>query len=480
MPSMTPSAEKKYLGRLRLHERRFDRKTLISNRRPESPPDVALGLWDNQVLQFASMNALEPLDNYAQQYGLTRDHYKHVYYDGCKYQNTLYAMPSTVWCVAMFWNKEVFQQKAAELTAAGLDPNRAPKTIAELDKYAAVIDTWETRNGHRHLTVAGYVPLEPGSFTNETTYWFNGQFVDPTGTRMLLTSPQLLATYDWIRSYSQRVGKDAMAEFRSGFYSGGTSLYDTPQNPFLTGFIAMQQQGPWMAAFIEKLKPSMNRWHVPPDQLQREKDFEKITLGMSKDAVQKLLGPGDSPSNDGQTLHWPAGIKNIYITFADDKVIEKQSKLLPAQQRQQYCQWGAAPFPSAVPGMDSVTYAGMDVWVVPRTSKHKKEAFEFLAFASRQDQIEHVSSLHCNLSPLADESRQYLENHPNAYVDVYESLAASPNARPLPRLTNWPQVADELTQVAERSSLLQGTTAEILSEAQTRTQNELNKALDTQ
>ncbi len=139
---------------------------------------------------------------------------------------------------------------------------------------------------------------------------------------------------------------------------------------------------------------------------------------------------------------------------------------------------GAAPFPSAVPGLHNVTWAGMDVWVIPSTSRHKKEAMEFIAFASRQDQIEKVSSEHCNLSPLAAESPEYLQNHPNPYVDVFEALAASPNARPLPRLIDWPQIADELEQVAEHSYLLEGTTAQILSAAQVRCQKELNKALN--
>src|ERR1700733_5260595 len=73
----------------------IDRKTLISTA-AGAPPDVA-GLWDSQVLEFASMNALEPLDEYVRPVGLTRDHYKHVYYDGCEYKGTLYALPSTVW-----------------------------------------------------------------------------------------------------------------------------------------------------------------------------------------------------------------------------------------------------------------------------------------------------------------------------------------------------------------------------------------------
>ena len=57
-------------------------------------------------------------------------------------------------------------------------------------------------------------------------------------------------------------------------------------------------------------------------------------------------------------------------------------------------------------------------------------------------------------------------------------MAASPNARGLPRLVNWPQISDELTQAAERTYLLQGTTADILNEIQIRSQKELNKALE--
>jgi len=456
----------------------IDRKTLISTA-AGVPPDVA-GLWDTQVLQFGSMDALEPLESYAKQYGLTPDRYKPVFYDGCKYHGRLCALPSTAWCVALLWNKEIFQQKAQKLREAGLDPDRPPRTIAELDKYAAAIDTWETGGGGgRHLSLTGFIPLEPGSFTNEYVYWFGGRVVDPTGTRLLFTTAPFFATYNWIRGYSHRLGKDSLAEFRSGFSSGATGLFDTPQNPFLVGWNAMEQQGPWIAAFIEHLKPSMNRWHVPPDQLRREQDFQQVRIGMTYAQVQALLGPGDPlAGSSGQSLHWPAGIKDVYVTFVDGRVSSKEARLIPARQRQQYCQWGAAPFPTAVPGLSNVTYAGMDVWVIPRTSRHKREAFEFIAFASRQAQIEKLSSLHCNLSPLAEESEQYLRNHPNPYVDVYEALAASPNALPLPPLSNWPQISDELGQVAERSYLLQGTTAQILANAQERAQRELNKALN--
>jgi ABC-type glycerol-3-phosphate transport system substrate-binding protein len=463
----------------------IDRKTLISTA-GGVPPDVA-GLWDTQVLQFASMNALEPLDTYAQRYGMTRDKYKPVFYDGCQYQGKLYAIPSTVWCIAMLWNKAIFEEKSSEIRAAGLDPDQPPKTIAELDKYSAAIDTWDKKGNHR-LASAGLIPLEPGTATNEMGYWFGATIADPTGTRMLINSPEMMATYNWIRGYSERIGGIQIAEFRSGFNSGGISLFDTPQNPFLVGSIAIEAQGPWISAFIEKYDPAFDRWHVPADQVKRESDFPKIQTGMTRGQVEAILGPGDAPSNGAATplaivpghdlVHWSAGIKDIYITFSDDKVVDAQARLLPAEMRKKFCQWGAAAFPSGVPGKNNITYAGMDVWVVPSTSKHKKEAFEFIAFASRQAQIEKLSSLHCNLSPLKDESREYIENHPNPYVDVYEKLAASPNAMGLPRVVNWPQIYDELTQAAERSYLMQGSTTDILDEIQVRCQKELNKALD--
>jgi ABC-type glycerol-3-phosphate transport system substrate-binding protein len=448
----------------------IDRKTLIATA-AGAPPDVA-GLWDNQIRQFASMDALTPLDDFASAAGLTRDHFKHVYYDGCCYNGKLYALPSTVWSVALIWNKQVFQDAAASLRAAGLDPDRAPRTFDELNRYAAAIDQWDSNH---HLLRTGFIPLEPqGPFCNVDSFWFGGTFVDPTGARLMLDSPPYVKMYDWIRSFSERLGKDQLAEFRSGF-GGPLGLFDSPQNPFLCGQNAMEQQGPWVAAFIEKLKPSMNRWHVPPDQLKREQDFASVTPGMTRQQVEQLLGPGDG---SGDTLAWRAGIKDLFVTFSNGLVTEAHADLRPAAERQKYSQWGAAPFPSAVPGMDNVTYAGMDTLIIPAGSHHKKEAFEFLAYVDRQEVIEKLTMSHCNLSPLAEESEHYRRDHPNAYADVWDTVAASPNAHPLPAIPNWTQLYDDLTEANDRAYLLQGTTAQIVGDLQQHAQKDLNKALN--
>src|SRR6185369_12426305 len=71
--------------------------------------------------------------------------------------------------------------------------------------------------------------------------------------KFTLTDPKVVAAYDWIASYSRTLGKDAATEFR-----GGLGNFDSPQNGFLTGYVVMEQQGPWMANYIENLRPDLN------------------------------------------------------------------------------------------------------------------------------------------------------------------------------------------------------------------------------
>jgi multiple sugar transport system substrate-binding protein len=94
------------------------------------------------------VNALEPLDELAAAKGITQSYYKPVYWEGCSYNGRLWGMVSTPAAVALHYNKRIFKENAAGLKAAGLDPNRPPQTLAELDRYAAVIDKKDKQGGH--------------------------------------------------------------------------------------------------------------------------------------------------------------------------------------------------------------------------------------------------------------------------------------------------------------------------------------------
>jgi ABC-type glycerol-3-phosphate transport system substrate-binding protein len=149
----------------------IDQKALVATA-AGVPPDVA-GLWDQQVAQYASLGAAEPLDELAAAHGITEQTYLPVYWNGCRYEGKLYALISTPAAVALHYNKQVFQQCAAQLRAAGLDADRPPRTLEELDRYAAILDQ-RTQAGR--LDRAGYIPLQSW-YVPFSVYWFGGEIL---------------------------------------------------------------------------------------------------------------------------------------------------------------------------------------------------------------------------------------------------------------------------------------------------------------
>ena len=367
------------------------------------PPDIA-GLFDVNLVQFAAMGALEPLEDMAREHGITASYYKPVYWNGCNYNGHLWALISTPTVVALHYNKNIFQENAAALRAAGLDPDRAPQTIDELDRYAHALTTQDA-NGR--IIRAGFLPMEPNWYVNYICYWFGGNFWDAKNKQFTLTTPAVENAYRWMQSYAHWLGKDAMSDFRNG-----VGNFDSPQNAFLASQVAMELQGPFLANFIYNRKRSMS------------------------------------------TVLWP-------------RDLEMQKS--PTERLKNY-EWAVAPFPSAVPGLTDVAYCGFDVLAIPRGSKHKKEAFEFIAYVNRQDVMEKLNKLHCKNSPLANVSDDFLNHHPNPYIRLFERLASSPNAQAAPQIPIMPEVVDELNALSQQISLLQITPEQALPILQTRLQ----------
>jgi len=311
------------------------------------PPDVA-GLWHDVVLQFAALDAVEPLEKMAADHGITADSYKPVYWNACHYNGHLYALVSTPGAVALFYNTRLFHENADKLRRAGLDPDRPPRTLEELDRYAAALNTFVVdSHGRRHLDQAGYLPMEPGWYITNTPIWFGTDVWEGNAGRFVFTDPRVVRACQWIQGYSLRLGAEAVNEFTSqSDIKGG---FATPQNAFIAGKVVMEQQGPWMANYIHHLRPQMDH------------------------------------------------------------------------------DWAAAPFPSAVAQQD-VTFCPFDALMIPKGAKHKREAFEFIAYVNRQDVMEKLCKLHCKNSPLARVSDDFLHHHPNPYIGVFEELARSPNA----------------------------------------------------
>jgi multiple sugar transport system substrate-binding protein len=237
----------------------IDQKTLVATA-AGVPPDVA-GLWDSNIVQLGALGALEPLEDLAAQHGITASYYKPVYWRGCHFNGHLYALVSTPAAMALFYNTQIFHENAAKLRAAGLDPDRAPQTLQELDRYADVLNTFRAGpDGKKHLDRAGFLPMCPGWYIHEMPVWFGGDLWDPKAKRFTVTDPGCVAAYKWMQSYSLKLGSDAVTEFQT---SQGS--YGSTQNEFIAGNVAMEQQGPYLAIHIHYWKPEMDgQWAVAP------------------------------------------------------------------------------------------------------------------------------------------------------------------------------------------------------------------------
>lgn len=211
-----------------------------------NPPDVA-GVWDYDVVTFADFNALRPLDDYCAPAGIGAEDYLPAYWDLCRHRGRTYALPTTPASVALHWNRRLFRE-------AGLDPDRPPRTLEELDVMS---DRLTKRDAAKKITQAGFLQAEPGWWNWGWGFWFGGRLWDGVG-RVTLKTPENIQAFTWVKRYSDRYGAKDLSVFQAGFGN-----FSSPQNAFLAGQVAMVQQGVWMANYIHNNNPSLD-WDAAP------------------------------------------------------------------------------------------------------------------------------------------------------------------------------------------------------------------------
>ena len=144
--------------------------------------------------------------------------------------------------------------------------------------------------------------------------------------------------------------------------------------------------------------------------------------------------------------------------------------------------WAAAPFPSVFTQDattddqridNAVTWCGFDALVIPRGSKHPREAFEFIAYIQRPDIMEKLCAAHCKGSPFITHSPTWYANHPNPYAELFDRLSSSPHAVTVPNCPIWPEACAELQTTFNRIVSLQQTPEQALPALQSSLQSKL-------
>lgn len=232
------------------------------------PPDVA-GLWSFSIPDFAEKGALMPIDTAIAKAGLAADRYIPAYWELCRHRGFTWGLPTTPASVAMFYNKSLFR-------AAGLDPERPPRTMAELRAMNRRLTLVEIERDGRRVRVSfedltpaeraarrftllrvGHLPQDAGMFLSAWPFWFGGKLYDGDR-RILADHPGCVAALEWMQEAAELYGVENLRSFAAAF-----GVEQSAQTSFLGGAAAMVLQGPWMRNFIQNYAPGLD-WGVAP------------------------------------------------------------------------------------------------------------------------------------------------------------------------------------------------------------------------
>lgn len=187
-------------------------------------PDVTF-VDGQQTAAWAAQGALEPLNVLTKRDGIRRDDYFAPCWDQNSYDSHVYAL---TYCAdpnfAFVWNKKVFRE-------VGLDPERPPTTIEELDRYNDII----TKKEGGKIVRMGIIPWGQYGGANSMFTWgwaFGGKFYDPEHRKVTANDPHVIKALEWMISYAKKYDATKVNGFATGFGSG-------EQNPLYIGQVAM-------------------------------------------------------------------------------------------------------------------------------------------------------------------------------------------------------------------------------------------------
>lgn len=224
----------------------IDQKALIAIAGGD-PPDV-IGLYSRSIPTFAESRAILPLDQLASAAGIRAENYAPPVWDLMGFQGGLWGLPNTCSTIGLYYNRAMFRD-------AGLDPDQPPRTIEELDEFAARLTL---RDADGRISRMGFVQTEPGWWPHVWGPTFGGQWYDPAADLATPLDPRIVRAHKWVQSYPNTYGIERLRSFGAGLGS-----YDSPLQPLMSGRVAMSMHGPFLVNVIRSYHPNFDYGAAP-------------------------------------------------------------------------------------------------------------------------------------------------------------------------------------------------------------------------
>lgn len=228
-------------------------------------PDAVL-YWGQDVLPgLASIGALMPLNDILSKAGIRGSNFNSTAWKAMQFGGKTYGIPEMSNVMMLYYNKDLFK-------AAGLDPNKPPKTIEELDAYA---DKLTIKKG-KDIDVMGFIPWIAQGNAALWTGAFGGSFLNSNTKKSDLTNAGTLKALQWQATYIKKYGADELNRFQGSL---GNLAASSGSDPFIAGKIAMEVNGQWHAGFIKRYGAKLNYGVAPVPMPKGARYPNSFTVG---------------------------------------------------------------------------------------------------------------------------------------------------------------------------------------------------------
>ena len=211
-----------------------------------NPPDVVQ--WRRPVFDYAVRGQAVRLDQFVESDPQVNpeDWYPGVWYD-VTYEDHVYALPFESDSLVLYWNKDYFRE-------AGLDPEKPPKYISELDAY---VEKLTKENPQGDYDVLGFNPWVGRSSEFMHWGWKNGGvFYDHESGRITAANPENVEMLEWEVGYAKKYGAEKMGALQEASVTAGPG--GEAVGMFSIGLTAMRVGGSYFYTRIDKYGPDID------------------------------------------------------------------------------------------------------------------------------------------------------------------------------------------------------------------------------
>lgn len=271
---------------------------------------------------FRSMNDLIDRDKDKDPLTPTPDKFYPATWAEASYENHVYGIPTGADNRILYYNKGIFQQKAKELRAAGLDPDRPPRTWSEILKYSKVLTEF---NADGTLKRAGFMPNFGNSWLYMYAFQMNASFMSPDGRTCTLYSPAAEKALDFmVKGYDVVGGYEKAKSFESGFLG-------KENDAFIIGKVAMKIDGDWILNALSRYGPALDFGvgpaPVPDDRYNKTGDFknEKDTYITWMGGFSYAIPKGARNVDDGwKFIKWATSLEGQLLEMETQRKWERR------------------------------------------------------------------------------------------------------------------------------------------------------------